>query len=201
MKTKIIVIKIGTSVLFTKRRRLDEFLVHSYIEQIQRLEEKGYGVILIISGAVALGASEVIESCSKSTRGGIGQAILISKLLSFFQQKKRCIAQILLTRDLFQLHKPQVKQTLFEMMSHTIIPILNENDVIDLNSFGGNDVLAVEIAQLMHARLIILSSFKTNGLGVGGGETKMEALRHMREFGLTAHIQDGRTKDCMTKGI
>ena len=52
---KIIVVKIGSSILITKRGKLDEFRIEHIARQVLQLQAEGFGVVLVVSGAVASG--------------------------------------------------------------------------------------------------------------------------------------------------
>ncbi|PIR59587.1 MAG: glutamate 5-kinase, partial [Candidatus Pacebacteria bacterium CG10_big_fil_rev_8_21_14_0_10_45_6] len=56
---KVMTIKIGSSVLLTQRNKLDEFRVAHIADQVVSLKEQGVGVVLVVSGAVACGASHI----------------------------------------------------------------------------------------------------------------------------------------------
>lgn len=214
---KTLVVKIGSSVLFTSRGKLDEFRVHCIIDQIQELRRRGFFVILVVSGAFASGLFHLrrnivyqvlgreshrrYSKLNKQILAGTGQALLISQLLKFFSQKGLTITQILLTKHDLKIGRKQIRQTLHEMGNRRIIPVINENDVVDLNSFGGNDLLAAHVAKLMNANLIILSTSTGSRFGVGGGDTKFDAIRAVKKIGFEAVIQDGKKQNCLTEAV
>ena len=198
-KKKIIVVKIGSSVLFTNRERLDEFRVSHLLDQMRTLQEHGYFVIFVISGAVVMGSARITHAKGQ-VRAGVGQALLTARLVALFSQKKLIIAQILLTRKDIEIHSEQLVHTLGEMMKEGIVPILNENDAVELNSFGGNDLLASRLAEIMRARLVILSTWEKNQFGVGGGATKLAAVERLKKVGIAASIRDGKEHNCLLKG-
>ena len=62
------------------------------------------------------------------------------------------------------------------------MPVINENDVVDLNSFGGNDFLAANMAKLLKVdQLLILSTMAGSNFGVGGGKAKLQAVAMLKE--------------------
>lgn len=203
-KRKIIVIKIGSSVLTTHRGKLDEFRLDHFADQIIGLQNKGVWVIFVISGAVAFGANFINVSNKISSHrraaAGIGQAYLISTLLRIFGQKKLKIAQILLSYDELKVEalKNNLRETVDIYLQNGIIPVFNENDVIELNSFGGNDYLALEITKLITAdKLIILSTMEGSTFGVGGGKSKYEVLSILKNKNILAQIADGRKRNIL----
>lgn len=195
---KIIVIKIGSSVIITRRGRIDEFRLSHIAQQIKNLYEKRYGIVLVVSGAVACG-SAVTDTGNKQVKAGIGQVILISALERIFNMKKLRIAQVLLTRKNVDRNLTGI---LHFYTDNNIIPIINENDVVDLNSFGGNDILSAEISLLINAdKLVILSTAQGSIYGVGGGKTKSEALRILHRKKINADVLDGTIKNVLLEAL
>src|SRR5258708_1364369 len=100
---KIIVIKIGSSILMTQRRKLDEYRIAHIADQVTSLKEEEFGVVLVVSGAVACGYKYINftneDKKLKQAAAGIGQSVLTTIFNSIFSQKKIQIAQILLTKE------------------------------------------------------------------------------------------------------
>ncbi|MBI4991326.1 hypothetical protein HZB96_04505 [Candidatus Gottesmanbacteria bacterium] len=213
MRRKIIIIKIGSSVLMTKRNKLDEFRISHIADQILALKKKGFAVILVVSGAVACGlityTGDRLHMLSKEDFGllkqaasGIGQVQLITIFDNIFKQKQMAIAQILLNKcDLKDDTKREgIKKILEFYFQSGIIPVFNENDVVDLNSFGGNDFLAAELTLLLSAQqLIILSTSGGSTYGVGGGKTKKKVNDLLTSKNIDIVITDGRIKNIILK--
>lgn len=201
---KIIVIKIGSSILLTKRGKIDEYRVSHIASQVSSLQEDGFGVVLVVSGAVACG-HRLVESIDdqislRQAASGIGQAIVTSTFTNIFHQKKLKIAQVLLTKNVFYsfLAKQNLKQLLEVYAEIGAIAMVNENDVLDLNGFGGNDLLAVEIAALLNAeKMVMLSTMKGSLHGVGGGATKQQAVKMLAEEHIETSILDGKKKNIL----
>lgn len=186
----------------TKRNKLDEFRLHHIAKQVKALREEGAGVVLVVSGAVACGSdcqkdgSELV----KRAVAGVGQVRLISKLNEIFGDNSIQIAQLLITTgDIYSFsQKQKIKELLEVYMNEYIVPVLNENDVIDLNSFGGNDFLAEEIAKIIQAsEVLILSTKKGSKFGIGGGETKEKVMQSLLEHDIQAAILNGKTANCI----
>lgn len=209
MKRKIIVIKIGSSVIFTGRFRLDEFRIAHIRDQIVKLNDQGIGVILVVSGAVAAGIGNSYRhflkcnNMEKQLMAGVGQVFLISKLHQIFLQKNIQIAQILLNQDFFKNdQKENIRNILNLYVCSGIIPVINENDVVELNNFGGNDLLASEVAKLVGAgQLLILSTMEGSPFGVGGGISKQVALNELGKYHIRSSIINGKEKDAIIRSI
>jgi len=205
---KIITIKVGSSVLLTQRNKLDEFRVAHIADQVISLREQGIGVVLVISGAVACGSNYVNFSSEdrelKMVAAGIGQAYIISVFQHIFSKKHLQIAQVLLTKDILSSDnkKVLVSKLLQTYVRTGVVPVINENDVIDLNSFGGNDFLAVEVSILLNVdKLLILSTMAGSAYGVGGGETKRQALELLNKANIHASIVDGKSQNVISQSI
>lgn len=209
MKRKIIVIKIGSSVIFTGRLRLDEFRIAHIRDQIVKLKNKGIEAILVVSGAVAGGFGHSIyhvkkhSNIEKQLMAGVGQVYLISKLQQIFLQKNIQIAQILLNRDFIKNYQKENIRNILNLYSDSgIIPVINENDVVELNNFGGNDLLASEVAKLVGAsQLLILSTMEGSPFGVGGGTTKQVALSELEKYHIRSSIINGKERDVIIRSI
>ena len=186
----------------THRNKLDEFRIAHIAEQVRKLQDEVAGVILVVSGAVASGFNflQFRNELEKRASAGIGQAVLTSTFQRIFASKKMQIAQVLLTRE--DLKSPQLEELLSLYLESGFIPMINENDAVSLNSFGGNDILASRIAALINAdKLLILSTYDQSFFGVGGGETKQQALNFMKSQKIEARILDGKHKNILMEAI
>ncbi len=163
MKTRRIVIKIGTNVLHGTDGKLDYKLIKELTGQIKNIRKKGHEVLLVSSGSVGAGREIFSVDETKNTLAShqllasVGQARLIQIYADAFRRHKIIVAQILLTRGDFSLRQSylNIRNTLENLLKYKIIPIVNENDVVateelDLN-FGDNDLLAVYLATLIGA--------------------------------------------------
>ena len=163
MKSKRIVIKIGTNVLHLSNGKLDYKLISELATQIAFIRANGHEVLVVSSGAVGAGRElcSVDESSNTLTShqilASVGQARLIQIYAEAFRKHNTTVAQILLTRGDFGLRKSylNIRNTLENLLKYNIVPIVNENDVVateelELN-FGDNDLLAVYLATLIGA--------------------------------------------------
>jgi len=198
---KIIIIKIGSGVLLTKHHKVDQFRIKHIANQISALRSDGYQVVLIVSGAVAYGSRFIDVSEHNSHRklaASIGQIYIITALNEIFGRANMQISQLLLTKEDLVKRQKDIKELIEFSLVNNLIPVINENDVLDLNSFGGNDLLAVEIAkQLKTEKVIILSTLQGSTYGVGGAKTKIEAKKHLENRNILMHILDGKQKNVL----
>jgi len=200
----IIVVKIGSSVSMTKRNKLDEFRITHLAKQIAALQNKGIFTVLVISGAVAYGANFINLTGGgfnlRQAAAGIGQIYITSLFNRIFTSVNLQLAQILLTKDSLASNRQRekIKNILTFYLEANFIPFLNENDVLDLNSFGGNDCLAAEVSFLLQAKkLLILSTVKGSKYGVGGGYTKQKAIEFLTKKHLGVNIVDGKAENIL----
>ena len=172
----IFVIKIGGSVLLTRRNKLDKYRIACIAEQISSMRTAGIGVVLIVSGAVGCGSAFVNikqDDISRRLSAGIGQAYLTSTFFEKFKEKSLTIAQILFKKEDFLIS--DVSRLMNSYIALGIIPFINENDVLELNGFKGNDYLGAEVALALNAnKFIMLSTMKGSAYGVGGGIAKTD---------------------------
>lgn len=191
--TKNIVIKIGSSVICTDRYKVDEFRLFHLARQIIILQRKGIKSVLVVSGAVTCGAR---TSLNKNIAAGIGQVELISAILKVFSKKALKIAQILLRKNDLADDSEKIKGVIEGYLDLNMIPVINENDVIDLNCFGGNDYLACEIAELIGAyKVLILSTLEGSRFGIGGGASKRIIAKRLILQGIKVDIVNGKEKN------
>ncbi len=198
------VIKIGGSVLMTKRNKLDEFRINHIAKQLAVLKNEDLGFVLVISGAVACGSNIINLSADKSrlrrAAAGIGQIHVTSTFNSIFIQSQLQLAQLLLTRHSLgsRDRRSKIASLIKFYIRRNIIPLINENDVIDLNSLGGNDLLAAEITDMVHAKkLLILSTWQGSMYGIGGGLTKQEAVAMLTKRQIETKIVNGKIKNIL----
>lgn len=200
---QVFVIKIGGSVLLTKRNRLDEYRIAHIADQVAQLRTSSIGVILVVSGAVGCGFSLINvndNALNRRLAAGIGQAYLTSIFYEKFKEKGLTIAQLLFRKDDFVIS--DVCRLINSYISLGIIPVINENDVLELNSFKGNDYLGAEVALALNAtKFIILSTMKGSLYGVGGGTAKQEVINMLKRKHINSAIVNGKVKNIILRTI
>ncbi|MFT6331741.1 MAG: glutamate 5-kinase [Lentimonas sp.] len=165
-KKKRIVIKIGSSLL-VKSGKLKTVWLKSLTEDILNLRKNGTEVIIVSSGAVALGKTKIktgkrLSLEQKRAASAIGQIHLMSQYKSCFAEHDLNIAQILITDDdsANRDRYLNIRGTINTLLKNGIIPIVNENDSVTTleTKIGDNDRLSARIAQIAVADLLILLS-------------------------------------------
>jgi glutamate 5-kinase len=165
MKKKI-VIKIGSSTLTAGTNRISFGKIEDLARQITQLREK-YQIIIVSSGAIAT-ARQVIDLHNsqninnKQALAAIGQPRLMRIYDGVFENFGLQVAQCLLTYHDFEKEATieNTKNTLFTLLEHGIIPIINENDTVSAEEiiFGDNDKLSAMVAKIIDADILFLAS-------------------------------------------
>ncbi len=167
---KRIVVKIGSGVIEAHKKNPEKSDLSALVKEMSDLHKKGIEIILVSSGAIVLGMSEMglgvrpKDLASLQACAAVGQNVLMRTYSNLFEKHDniKC-AQILLTwGDLHDsIRFDNARHTLNAILKNKIIPIINENDTIATEEikFGDNDKLSAMVAKLIHAdRLTILSS-------------------------------------------
>lgn len=166
---KRIAVKIGSNVLTRKDGTLDVTQMSALVDQLAALHHEGYELVLISSGAVASGRSEVKVSkkldavSSRQLYSAVGQAKLINRYYELFRDHGLRCGQVLTTKESFgsRIHYLNQKHCMEVMLENGVIPIVNENDTISVTElmFTDNDELSGLIATMMGMdALVILSN-------------------------------------------
>ena len=163
---KKIVIKVGTSLLAYNNGLLNLDRMEKLVRVIADLQNSGKEIILVSSGAVAVGMGILglnerpEETAKKQALAAVGQPALIRLYQKFFDEYNKIVAQVLLTRDGIEnnVRRINARNTLKELVGMGIIPIVNENDTVITEEieFGDNDFLSAKVATLVKAELLLI---------------------------------------------
>ncbi len=167
--SKKIVLKVGSNVLTTKDGQIDLEVMSHLVAQIAQLKKSGYTIVLVSSGAVACGKSlyqlQNVDDLTtqRQVYSSIGQVKLMNIYTDLFLKHGLICAQVLATKEDFMggVQYKNMKNCFNGLLLDSIIPIVNENDVVSLDElmFTDNDELAGLTAFLISAdKLIILSN-------------------------------------------
>ncbi len=186
---KRVVIKVGSYILASPDHTLNTEMIRNLVSQVAALKDKGMEIIIVSSGAIAagirqLGLPSVPQSMpKKQAAAAVGQSILIWEYERNFQEAGHQVAQVLLTHDdLANRHRfLNAKNTLGELLSFGVIPIINENDTVSVDEIkmGDNDLLSATVATMAQAQLLIVVS-DVEGLYTGD-PTRDEGARLLSE--------------------
>ena len=166
--SKIIVIKIGSSLLIDNKKSVKKKWFSSFAKDIQKLISQNIKVIIVSSGAIALGCKKMnynkrsLKLDKSQAIASIGQIELMNLFSQTFSKFRLNISQILLTLDDTEERRRSInaKRTLENLFQLGYIPVVNENDTIATSEikFGDNDRLASRVAQITNADTLILLS-------------------------------------------
>ena len=199
-----IAVKVGSNVLTRRDGTLDVTRMSALVDQIAELHKTGVEIILVSSGAVASGRSEVhsakkLDSVDqRQLFSAVGQAKLIHRYYELFREHGIAVGQVLTMKENFatRRHYLNQKNCMTVMLENGVIPIVNENDTISVSElmFTDNDELSGLIASMMGAQaLIILSNID----GIYNGSPADPTSEVIREIGqgkdLSSYIQTSKS--------
>jgi glutamate 5-kinase len=166
-----IVVKVGSSLVTNEGRGLDEQAIGEWCRQLSTLVREGRELIMVSSGAIAegmkrLGWQQRPKALNElQAAAAVGQMGLAQMYETQLRHNGLGSAQVLLTHaDLADRERYlNARSTLLTLLSHGVIPVINENDTVvnDEIKFGDNDTLGALVANLVEAdALIILTDQK-----------------------------------------
>lgn len=168
---KRIVVKIGSSSLHhMKTGELNLTKMERLVRELCELKNQGRDVILVSSGAIAVGKKTVSVTPGKNdiplkqACAAIGQARLMMIYERLFAEYNHVTAQILMTMHTMvePSSRRNAQNTFNKLLELGVIPVVNENDTVATHevedTFGDNDFLASLVAALTGADLLILLS-------------------------------------------
>jgi glutamate 5-kinase len=163
-----LVVKIGSSLLIDEDGNLDHGWLDSLCEDVAGLRQDGHQVLIVSSGAVAVGAMVLGMNIRRARLEGLQAAAAAGQvqLVHAYQESLRRFdikaAQVLLTPDDTEVRRRflNARGTLEKLLEHDVVPVINENDTVatDELRFGDNDRLAARVAQTVMADGLILLS-------------------------------------------
>lgn len=167
---KRIVIKIGSSSLQHKESGdLDYTKMEVLVRELCNLRNQGKDVILVTSGAIAVGRKAIGVTKLEKEEGhlgvkqacaAVGQAKLMMIYQKIFAEYNQIAAQILMTKDTIvnDFNRENAKNTFSELLNLGVIPVVNENDTVATYEIviGDNDTLSAIVSGLTKADLLIL---------------------------------------------
>ena len=174
-----IVVKVGTSTLTHDTGALNLQSMERLIRVLSDLSGYGHEVILVSSGAIAVGTARLSlperpkELRMKQAAAAVGQCRIMHIYDKLFSEYNRSVAQILLTGEDVDdpVRAEHLSNTFSSLLEMRVIPVVNENDSVSSAEIetgrhkvlGDNDTLSAIVAKLCHADLLILLS-DINGL-------------------------------------
>ena len=183
-EARCIVVKIGSSLLVDNETgSLRRSWLEALAEDIERCRKRSQDVIIVSSGAIALGRrylnmkSGDLRLEEKQAAAAAGMVRLAHAYQECFEPHDLSVAQILLTRDDSENRRRYLnaRSTLITLLGVGAIPLINENDTVATEEirFGDNDRLAARVAVMVSADLLVLLS-DTDGLYDGDPKTNSD---------------------------
>ncbi len=189
-KSHVVVIKVGSALLVDERQnRINEEWLIGMASDIATLHTTGKAVVVVSSGAIALGQQNLglprtgLRLEEKQAAAATGQVILANAWMMALAKHDISTAQILLSPDDTETRRKHLNaratiKTLLELKS---VPVVNENDTVATAEirYGDNDRLAARVAAMLSADMLILFS-DIDGLYTEN-PTQNSAAKHLAE--------------------
>ena len=200
---KRIVVKVGTSTITNESGNIDIRAIDHLCRAIAGVENLGYDLVLVSSGAIAVGANKMRlaqkpqEIKLKQAAAAVGQTELMHLYDKLFDEYNRMVGQILLDNEDIAdpVRSQNLKNTFDALLENHIIPIVNENDSVshaeiesEKKLFSDNDMLSALVAVFCNAsKLIIFSDIE--GLYDGNPKTDPDAKLISRVEDITDELK------------
>ena len=198
-----IVVKVGTSTLTYSSGSLNLRSMERLVRVLADLCGSGHEVILVTSGAIAVGTARMgLDERPRVLRmkqaaAAVGQCRMMHIYDKLFSEYNCTVAQILLTGDDVEdpARAAHLKNTFTSLLELGMIPVVNENDSVSSAEIetghhkvlGDNDTLSAIVAGLCGAALLVLCS-DIDGLYDADPRTHPEARLLHRVTALTPEI-------------
>lgn len=163
-----VVIKAGSSLMVGDRRKgVRGPWLASLAADIAALRARGTEVVIVSSGAVALGRQRLglkrsSRLAEKQAAAAAGQSLLMGAWDSALAPHDLAAAQLLLTFEDTERRRRwlNARATIEMLLSKRAVPVINENDSVatDELRYGDNDRLSARVAQMVRAELLVLLS-------------------------------------------
>ena len=161
-----IVIKVGSALLVDEASgSVSRSWLSAFAADVARLRARGQQVLVVSSGAVALGRGRLglgkgkLDLPQKQAAAAAGQSLLMHAWEQAFDPHKLTCAQVLLTRDDTETRERWLngRATIETLLTCGLIPVVNENDTVATEEirYGDNDRLAARVAQMIGADLLV----------------------------------------------
>jgi len=166
---RLIVVKVGSALLVRSDTGApDQAWLSDFAADAARLRARGQRMLVVSSGAVALGRGRLglgrrsLSLAEKQAAAAAGQSLLMRAWEEVFEPLGIHVAQILLTPDDTEVRRRflNARDTLETLLELEAVPVVNENDTVGTEElrYGDNDRLAARVAQMVGADLLVLLS-------------------------------------------
>ncbi len=164
-----IVVKVGSALLVdAESARVNRAWLETLVEDLLRLRARGQRVILVSSGAIALGRRRLglkhgtLRLEESQAAAAVGQIRLAHAYKELLEGNDVTVAQVLLTLEDSERRRRYLnaRATLESLLELGALPVINENDTVATAEirYGDNDRLAARVAQMTGADCLVLLS-------------------------------------------
>lgn len=164
-----VVVKVGSSLLIdSKAGTVNAEWLAALVEDLGALAKRGASVLIVTSGAIALGRTVVklpkgkLELDESQAAAAIGQITLARVWAKTLAEVGLTAGQILLTLGDTEERRRYLnaRETIGKLIELGAVPVINENDTVATSEirYGDNDRLAARVASMVSADLLILLS-------------------------------------------
>ncbi len=185
-----LVVKIGSALVVDEAGEVRESWLETVADDIAELRKAGVEVVVVTSGAVAIGRKALGFARGRSLRieekqaaAAVGQIRLVEAYRKALARHGVVAAQVLVTPDDTEARKRHLnaRATLTALLGAGAVPVINENDTVATAElrFGDNDRLAARVAQMASADTLVLLS-DVDGLYTADPRTESSA-RHIAD--------------------
>jgi glutamate 5-kinase len=168
-RARRIVVKVGSALLVDQASgQVNRPWLETLVEDLLRLRARSQEVVLVSSGAIALGRRELnfapgpLKLEESQAAAAVGQIALAHIYKELFAGAGVKVAQILLTLEDSERRRRYLnaRATLSELIGLGALPVINENDTVATTEirYGDNDRLAARVAQMVSADCLLLLS-------------------------------------------
>lgn len=184
-KIKTVVVKVGTNLLSSKTG-IDKERICDIANQVSRLRDLGYYVLIVSSGAIGMGAKALKHNNPvkhiplRQACAAIGNPLLMTAYQEAFAKHKLICGQVLITRNVLNNRTGynNMRAAVTTLLQLGVVPIFNENDVVSTseinNVFGDNDRMSAYVASKIDADLLVLMT-DIDGVYTGNPKTDPDA--------------------------
>src|SRR6201996_4463495 len=169
LQARRVVVKVGSALLVDQEHgRLNRVWLETLVEDLLRLRKRGQQVILVSSGAIALGRRQLglakgsLRLEESQAAAAVGQIRLAHAYKELLEAHEVTVAQVLLTLEDSERRRRYLnaRATLESLLALGALPVINENDTVATAEirYGDNDRLAARVAQMSGADCLVLLS-------------------------------------------
>jgi glutamate 5-kinase len=169
VEARRVVVKVGSALLVDQNTgRLNRTWLEALAQDLRRMRKRGQQIILVSSGAIALGRRQLglpagsLPLEQKQAAAAVGQIRLAHAYKELLEDESTAVAQVLLTlQDSEQRRRYlNARATLNSLLELGAVPVINENDTVATAEirYGDNDRLAARVAQMASADCLVLLS-------------------------------------------